>query len=187
MIDFKIKENIKASNKSWENWKKVKELMKKEVLVGIPESTSPRKKGAINNAALLFIHTHGSPLHNIPARPLIEPALSERENADRIAEDLKAVIEKVVEGNTDGATRLLTITGKDAVKMIRNWFSDPRNNWPPNQPKTVKAKIKKKKMSKAKRTQLLEAYEAGDSGIDQPLIDTGELRKSITYVVRDKK
>ena len=43
------------------------------------------------------------------------------------------------------------------------WFENPQNGWPPNSPRTIRRK-----------------------GSDQPLVDTGEMRKAITYVVRDK-
>ena len=43
-------------------------------------------------------------------------------------------------------------------------FENPKNNWPPNSPRTIAKK-----------------------GSDVPLIDTGELRKSITHVIRRVK
>jgi hypothetical protein len=47
--------------------------------------------------------------------------------------------------------------------IVRAWFVDPKNGWPENSPITIAAK-----------------------GSDKPLIDTGELRKAITYVVGDR-
>ena len=45
-----------------------------EVFVGIPANQKQRRRGAITNASLLFIHTHGSPLrfsrHRIGEGPL---------------------------------------------------------------------------------------------------------------------
>ena len=56
-------------------------------------------------------------------------------------------------------------TGMFVQNKVRSWFTDSRNGWPPNAPSTIKAK----------------------KGKSNPLIDTGELRKSITYVVSNKK
>ena len=53
-----------------------------------------------------------------------------------------------------------------AQNKVRAWFTDERNNWPPNAPSTIEKKSKNGKIK------------------DNPLIDTGELRKSITYVVK---
>jgi hypothetical protein len=44
--------------------------------------------------------------------------------------------------------------------MIKLWFEDSRNNWPPLAESTIKAK-----------------------GSDKPLQDTGKMRDAITYVV----
>ena len=55
--------------------KDLERLSKSDVLVGIPASAAARKKGPINNASLLFIHSKGSPLKHIPARPVLEPAI----------------------------------------------------------------------------------------------------------------
>jgi len=71
--------------------------------------------------------------------------------------------------------------GKAAQNMCRDWFTNPKNGWPPNQPATVKGKLRK--MSKSKRAAAMAVYKQGGS-IDSPLIDTGELRKSIIYVVK---
>ena len=49
------------------------------LLVGIPDSGERKskkgKKSKVTNAELLFIHTNGSPVNNIPKRPVIEPAI----------------------------------------------------------------------------------------------------------------
>lgn len=169
-------------------------LPKKDVLVGIPQEKDTREHSKeINNAELLYIHTHGvhspgmraemkqnmdkgmtyskahqlyikehgSPALSIPPRPVLEPSI--KANKDAIGKFLKAAGKAALKGDTLGLDANLNRAGMRAQNAARGWFEDPRNNWPPNSPKTIKAK-----------------------GSDKPLIDTGEMRKAITYVVRDK-
>jgi hypothetical protein len=168
------------------------DLGKIDVLVGIPEEKSSRK-GHITNAELVYIHTHGirrhsmikemqpvvdeegyskafemyiqehgSPLWQSPPRPIIEPAIEKSENKKIIGEELGEAAKKALGGDVQGAKQQLERTGMTAQNIVRGWWDDPDNNWPPNAAETIKQK-----------------------GSDRPLIDTGELRKSITYVVRD--
>lgn len=175
----------------------IKEVIDKlgnvEVLVGIPEETSQRKtNNELTNAELAFIHTHGartpsmikdmnkaieqggtysqaynmyiqshgSPAYRIPPRPIIEPAIEA--NIEMISKFLKRSVKYFLEGNEEEGYMALEATGMLAQGYVRKWFTDERNEWPPNAPSTIKAK-----------------------GSDRPLIDTGELRKSITYIVRE--
>lgn len=172
--------------------KRLKILAETEVYVGVPMENASRE-GKINNAELLYIQSHGvrkksmrdemqenldagmkysaahalyiqshgSPLWQIPPRPVLEPAIEE--NKAVIAKQLKAASMAALKGNAQAAEDNLHkagILGSDAAK---GWFENPKNNWPPNSPRTVRQK-----------------------GSDSPLIDTGEMRKSITYVI-DKK
>lgn len=47
----------------------------KEVLIGIPMSTTERPDGEITNAELGYIHEYGAPEANIPARPFLIPGV----------------------------------------------------------------------------------------------------------------
>lgn len=135
-------------------------LAKREVLVGIPAEENSRDSGEINNAQLLYIHTHGSPLRHIPARPVIEPAIEYAKG--RITRELQRAITAAADGDVDGAEQGLERTGMAAQNACRAWFTNPDNHWAPNSPITIAHK-----------------------GSSRPLIDTGSLRKSIIYVVRD--
>ena len=158
-------------------------LAKREILVGIPEETNERPgEGEMNNATLLFIHTNGSPVNNLPPRPVIEPAIEQPENAAKIRQGLRRVTRFLLEEKESEAERTMQAVGEDAVGMIRDWFVDPRNGWPPNTPATVKGKLRRLKGKK--RKEALAVYAAGER-VDTPLIDTGEMRKAITFVVRD--
>lgn len=137
-------------------------LRRLDVLVGIPQATTGRRGGAINNASLMFIHTHGSPVRNIPARAVIEPAIAADGNREVIAEELKKAAGALFEGLPDRALVFMRRAGQAGVNASKAWFTDPRNHWAPNRPATIRRK-----------------------GSDRPLIDTGALRRSITYVVRE--
>lgn len=141
----------------------LKELLKRikqsDVLVGIPAEKTQRRRSPITNASLLFIHTHGSPLKHIPARPVVEPAIAA--NRETIAPHLAAAAKLTLEQKPAMALRELKLAGTVASNATKRWFTDPRNGWAPNAPSTIARK-----------------------GSDKPLIDSGFLRKSITWVVR---
>jgi hypothetical protein len=140
--------------------KALERIRNSDVLVGIPAEKSPRKTGPINSASLLFIHSKGSPLQGIPARPVLEPTIEA--NKQIITPHLEAAARAVMEQNPQNAERELKLAGTIAANSAKKWFTDPRNNWAPNAPSTIKRK-----------------------GSDKPLIDTGQLRRSITSVVRE--
>lgn len=141
-------------------------LKSEDVLVGIPQKNASRKElgEKINNAELLFIHTNGSPKQNIPPRPVIEPAINNKQTKLTIMEHFKIAVVAALEGNEQVFHNELAIAGMIAQNAARDWFTNPANGWAPNTPATIKAK-----------------------GSSRPLIDTGEMRKSIIYVVRRKK
>lgn len=146
-------------------------LQRKDVLVGIPQADPSRppskyeKKGdepEPTNAELMYLHTHGSRLQNIPPRPVIEPAIWAPGNRENIAAELGDAARGVLEGRPQDAALHLEMAGTVAANASKRWFTDPRNGWLPNSQKTINRK-----------------------GSDRPLIDTGELRRAITYVVEE--
>lgn len=136
------------------------------VYVGVPEDESSREDEDITNAELLFIHTNGSPINNVPARPVIEPAL--REDSVRLSSMLGKAFVYALQGKFEFASEQLKKTGMRGQNVARAWFTNPKNNWPPNAPSVVRAKLRK------------------GSTNPRPLIDTGELRRSITYVIYER-
>lgn len=152
-----------------------------DVLVGVPMNKNPRTETSINNAALLFLHTNGSPLQGIPARPVIEPAIQADGNREQITDQLGMAAQAVLQGNPALAVRCLHLAGQAGENVSREWFTDSRNGWPPNKPETVRRKIRKMSSKQFK-----EAAKSGEP-LTRPLIDTGQLRKSIIYVVRENK
>ena len=157
------------------------------VLVGISEDKAPRKGDKeISNAQLMYIHTNGSPINKIPARPVIEPAIEASGNKEEITEELGKAFQFALDGKKTNSTQHLKRAGQLAVNAARDWFEDTRNNWPPNSPQTAMRKISKLKGKKKKAALAQLASGEASESVSRPLVDTGQLRRAITYVVTGK-
>lgn len=154
---------IKVSDNSKDIDETIKLLKENYVLVGIPQKDAKRKNEKVTNAELLYIHTNGSKVNKIPARPVIEPAISR--SVDKFNSLFKKAITSAFDLNKENFFGNLGQIGMKAQNITRGWFTNPENGWKPNSPAVIKAKLKK------------------GSDDPKPLIDTGELRKSITYVI----
>lgn len=159
------------------NYRKLQEALKfiekNNVYIGIQQKDSSREDDpTVTNAELLFIHTNGSPVNNIPPRPVIEPAIED--DAERLGNMMDKAFEFVKKGDREAALKQLKLVGMRGQNISRAWFTNPNNGWAPNSPSTRMSKILKYKKS----------HRGNASGYEpRPLIDTGELRKSITYFV----
>lgn len=177
----------------------LKKLSEDELLVGISADTAGDGRGEdINNAELAYIHTngvrsagmkaetdkaveegtpyplalqayikeHGSPAYRVPPRPFLEPGIEK--HLDMVKGGMKAALLDVLNGG-DGRTQRENLGGAIAGK-VQEYFEED-NGWPPLSPKTI-ARRKK-----------------GPDGTasDVPLVDSGALRQSITYVIRKKE
>jgi phage gpG-like protein len=138
------------------------------VLVGVPaenggRTPEPGSDEKINNAALGYIHENGSPAANIPARPFLMPGI--REAQEPIADLLESDIRKTLtaRGATRNPDQTLHAVGILAQNAVRKRLTDGPHA--PLHPVT----IKKRQARGRKGT--------------RPLIDTGQLRNAITYVV----
>lgn len=188
---------MQGSVSSADHFERMREAMRmlrdSEVLVGVPEAKTERRKAKITNAQLLYIHTHGirkrsmrkemdrtmnaghsysaafqmyimshgSPLWKAPPRPVLEPAIDAHKA--EIAKQMKDAATAALGGNEAKARVALKRAGMVGQNAARSWFTDQRNGWAPNSPVTIALK-----------------------GSSRPLIDTGQLRRSIVYVVRKR-
>lgn len=166
-------------------------LTRMQVYVGIPEETAPRLSEGeasgdeMSNAQLMYLHTNGSPLLHIPARPVIEPAIqADNEGEGRIAKELKQAALATLDGKPQEALNRLGRAGMAGQNAARAWFTDPRNGWPPNSP--ITATLKLEKLRGKARKEMKERLAAGEdvTSLVRPLIDTGQLRKSIIYIIK---
>jgi len=140
----------------------VKLLASQKVMVGIPQEKNYRKGDPINSAALLYIHEHGAPEVNIPARPTLAPGV--REAKDPIAGYLKQAAGYALEGKpgaTEKALNAAGIKGRDSVKAKIG-----SNTPPPLSPKTLAAR----KRRGVTRT--------------NTLVDTAQMQGAVNYVIR---
>ena len=145
----------------------MQDLFNTEALVGIPEEEAARESGqGITNAALMYIHSNGSPLAGIPARPIIEPAIDN--SKERIGAILSDAAKAAMDGSADAMMAQFEKAGLAGQNAAQAWFTNPANGWEELKPETVKRKIRKGSTS------------------PKTLIDTGEFKKSVTYVVRKK-
>jgi hypothetical protein len=165
-------------------------LRRSDVLVGITQESSSRPGEPINNAELMFIHTNGSPIRHIPARPVIEPAIMADGNRQPIAEELKEAAAAFLQKEPEQVLRHMNRAGMIGQNAAKSWFNDSRNNWPPEKRATVLRKLRKARGKTRKAA--LEAIEGMDEignvpGVNTMLIDTGALRQAIKYVVRFEK
>jgi hypothetical protein len=115
-------------------------------------------KGTKYTVALqMYLHEHGSFVYQIPARPVIQPAILDKKEA--LSEGLKIAAVDAMNGN-DYQNDLIKV-GSVARDAAKDWFTNSKNGWAPNAPSTIKRK-----------------------GSDSPLIDTKALQQSITYKIR---
>jgi hypothetical protein len=140
-------------------------LVKKDVLVGIPDSAPERKDTPITNAQIGYILDRGSPAKNIPARPWLVPGVEDVQK--ECAERLKKGATAALSGNLQGADAALTAAGLTAEKG-------------------VKAKINSNIQPKLADSTLA-ARRARGVTRENTLVDTGSLRNSVTHVIREKK
>lgn len=144
---------------------------KADLLAMAGQTTSKKKKSTltsaaaqdINNAELLFIFSKGSPAHNQPPRPVLEPAVEADGNRQAIANELSQSVKASIGGDHDGAVNRMKRAGLAGQNAARAWFTDPRNHWAPNAPGTIAAK-----------------------GSDRPGIDTGAMRAAITSLIKEE-
>lgn len=185
--------NVQSTNNLAQMKALVDKLSKMEVYVGIPEAEASREGDGVNNAQLLFLHTNGvhsiseqkdikskmdggstysqahqmflmengSDLYHIPPRPIIEPAI--KKNQKMISKELGVAGKLILQGKESEAIQQLENVGEFASGKCREYFDDPDNGWPKNSPITIKKK-----------------------GSDKPLIDTSELRKSLTFIISER-
>jgi hypothetical protein len=135
----------------------------KRVLIGIPDANAGRKGGPITNAALGYIHENGSPARNIPARPFLIPGVEEA--APKAIEAMKKF---AAQGLTDptAVDKGLNAAGLIAQAAVKNRIRNSVGFAPLAEGTLARRKAQ------------------GKSGT-KPLIRTGQLLNSITYVVKD--
>ena len=135
-----------------------REIGKPKVYIGVPASKNGMHEGGINMATLLAIHVLGAPSRGIPQRDPLRPPLIA--NAQRYSDLLALGLKNALSDSTDPKLVYEKI-GIAATNDVYDYFVT--GNFKPLNQKTIDRK-----------------------GSSKPLIDSEELRGSITYEVRQK-
>ena len=170
----------------------LRSLEKAEVLIGIPEETTDRSDDqGITNATIGYISEFGSPEKNIPARPFLIPGI--QNCTGQVARVFKAGAEQTLDGQQNVAEKTLETAGMIAASSVKKKIQS--GPFVPLSPDTIRNRKYNRgtKSRRASETAYLAmineganpAYAQSAAGIN-PLINTGQLRNSITYVVKNK-
>lgn len=168
-------------------------LGKQRVLVGIPGEAAGREDG-ITNAMLGYVHEFGSPEQNIAARPFLRSAAEQ--TRDQVISILRKGAEGVMNGNADAAAKALTAAGQLGASKAKEIMSAGEGFAPLTQG-ALRSRVARalrgkglarrddlKKWNKARVTLLKKGRFTLEGAT--PLIDTGQLRNAITFVIREK-
>ena len=177
MINVGVDCKIKVKKEAQQLLAELKALEKYRVLVGVPEENSKRKEGTVSNAFLAFIHDNGSPLNNIPARAFMKPGIAKVQS--QITANLKIAAAAALNGTKEGVSIALNTAGLIAQNSIRNIIRTGEG-FAPLKRGTLLGRMRQrrylwKRLSKWEKEDVMQSL--------HPLVNTGQLLKSITYVV----
>lgn len=173
----------------------IQEFPRREVLVGIPaddtdgergpqtgsnlrtEQVTPKDRAIseMTNAQLGYIHEHGAPERNIPARPFLIPGV--REGQKRYVPYMRQAASAILAGDAESADKAMNAAGLAAMSAVQSKIR--RGPFAPLSPATIARRRQRSAGSSYRR----KAKTAADV---TPLIDTAQMLRSVTYVVRTK-
>ena len=139
----------------------IEKLTSQEVLVGIPHGEA-RSDTDMTNAQIGYIQETGSPAMNLEARAFLAPGVEDCQ--ELISTQLTKAADEALKGNNQGVGRCLNRAGMIAQNGVR-------------------AKINTGDFAPLSEATLRARRRAGKTRT-KPLIDTGQLRNSITYIIK---
>jgi hypothetical protein len=146
---IKITNNIKKEMDKWNS------LKNSTVRVGIIGSSA--RENGLTNAYLLFLHTVGSYVNNIPSRPVLDAIEVKQEE---FASDTAKVMKKLAINQIDVLMTLRQIGAVALSYALLSFETKGFGRWAELKPQTIKNK-----------------------GSDAILIETSEMRRAITFDV----
>lgn len=159
LLDQMMKQTRKSLGKIQE---RLEVATGKSVLVGIPASKAARDaESKMTNVDIAYIQNFGSPEANIPSREFMRPGVVKAQS--KIVKALRLAGQAAFNG--EAPDKYLHMAGLVAQASIKAKLTD--GPFLPLAASTVAARLHRGKKS------------------DKPLIDTGQLRNSINYVIRD--
>lgn len=147
--------------------KAIHQLTGTDLLVGIPQANTERRNDdntSITNAEIGYLMETGSPAMNLPARPFLVPGVQSVEK--QVAKQLQKGAVAALDGSKDDVEKAFIAAGLVAQNGVRREIND--GTFAPLAEATLAARRRR-----------------GRTGT-KPLIDTGQLRNSITYALRKK-
>ena len=176
----------------------IKALSEKRVMVGVPaqgekllgnppDGPNTRQSDPINNASLAYIHESGAPEANIPARPFLRSGV---ENVrTQIIKGLEKAGKAAFAGDAVEVDKQLMRGGRQAQAAVRNKITD--GPFLPLAPATIAARLWRGHPGQQSHSIYGKGAIASEMHVAatgmQPLIDTGQLRNSINFVIRKVK
>lgn len=147
----------------------LKAFSETRVYVGIPADKAGRSETEgkpINNATLMYIHEHGAPEINLPARPVLNPGVKSIQSHIPIM--LGKAGKLAMEGNIVGMMAQFNALGLLAQNACRTIIRTSEG------------------LAPLKPSTIADRRARGRTGT-KPLWDTGQLLRAISYVVRKLK
>lgn len=140
-------------------YKQINELKEGQVFIGFPEgeATHTGPDGESADMALIAAYNEYG-TSTTPARPFLKQTVDS--NQDKIKAMCKQTVKDISDGKpTEGCLKRL---GAFGVGLVQETITN--GSFAPNNPQTIKRK-----------------------GSDKPLIDTGQMRQSVHYIIRKKE
>lgn len=169
----------------------LRQLVEKEVLVGFPEDTTARDPSLqtqsapdITNAALGYIHDNGQPEQNIPARPFMYPGMANaKEAATRhLAWTARQVLNRTGVDAIDQGFNRVGLSVQAAVRRkINEGVPPPLSEW------TLRDRARRGRKGAKQELANRAAGLPASTDLAKPLVDTGQLRNAVNYVIRKRK
>ena len=168
----------------------LRHLAEREVLVGFPEDTSARDPDQaegdkdITNAALGYIQDNGAPEQNIPARPFMLPGMADATEAAtrHLSWTARQVLKRGGVSAIDQGFDRVGLSVQAALrKKINEGVPPPLSEW------TLRDRARRGRKGAKQELANRAAGLPASTALAKPLIDTGQLRNAINYVVRRRK
>ena len=168
----------------------VRRLLRLKLMVGIPASEGERKpdpgeKTAPNSATIGYVQEFGDDEKHIPARPFLVPGI--RSIQTEIVEQLRQAGENAFDRDFSKVKARFDRAGIVAADAVRSKITD--GPFAPLSQRTIEARAARGRKG-AKQYLKLQAQGTPDWALQsadlvKPLIDTGQLRRSVTYIIKD--
>lgn len=172
----------------------VKRLLKMRVLVGVPADGAERKADPDeksqppNNAVIGYVMEFGDDEKHIPARPHLVPGI--RSVQGELVNHLRKASENAFDRDFGTVRAEFVKVGTIAASAVKVKITD--GPFAPLSQRTIEARAARGRKGAKQYLKLLgegvpktTLDTLGDQALVKPLIDTGQYRRAVTYIVKD--